>query len=100
MESQGGLIRGRRDPCPVSPNHRSAFLLTGRTLPFTGQGTEVYSVAAAGPWRPLPWPVSSVVRQWALEMRGRHCFLTQNLAVASEQIPQFKQSLSQESLEV
>lgn len=49
---------------------------------------------------PLPWPVSSVVRQWALEMRGRHYFHTKNLAVAGEQIPQFEQGLSQESLEV
>lgn len=100
MESQGGLIRSCKDPCSASPNHTSAFLLTGRKLPFTGQGTELYSGAAAGPWRPLSWPVSSVVRQWALEMRGRHCFHTKNLVVAGEQIPQFEQGLSQESLEV
>lgn len=82
METQGGLIRGRRDPCPASPNHRSA-LLTGRKLPFTGQGMVLYSVAAAGPRRPCaglfphgPWRLG----HRALEMRGRRCFLTQNLA--------------------
>ena len=83
---------------PGEPKPQSALLLTERKLPFTGQGAGLYSVAAAGPRRPHPWPVSS----WSVAPRLKG---TGNAkpslpprpepSGAGEQIPQFEQGLLQ-----